>query len=209
MPNDDPYDQVNNERRFEAERWRSHLREHDRERAELDRTTGAMNTRLADMNELRSQMGRERALYATRDTLDTMERQVTARLEQLIETVRLQLVTTQTEQNRRLSMVEPKVAASEQTLAGAPERFQRLVTTTTSVTNIEKTIAGLVEQIRHIELIERKTDGYDRGMVRIEEDSKRLGVIENKLSNYDGRTAMLSVVFLVITVLVNIALRFV
>lgn len=147
--------------RFETERWRAHLREHDRQRDELDRTAALMNEKLNEMNNLRAQIGQERALYAPREIVDQMEKALNQTITQQVETLRTQTLATQADQNRRLSVIEPRVANNE------------------------------------------------AGSIKVEETSKRLNVIEMKLSNYEGRMTMLSVIFLILTVLINIGLRFI
>jgi hypothetical protein len=105
---------VKTERRIANERWKAHLREHDRDRLEIDTAANVLSTKLTEMNEARAQIGQERGGYATKDNLNLLERTL----------------------------------------------------------------------------------------------STRIGVIENRIANYDGRTAMIGVVFLVLTVAVNIIVKF-
>ena len=66
--------------RVANERWRAHLREHDRERQLLDAARDEINLRLREMNEVRAQIGQERGLYATKDALVALEHAMGAQM---------------------------------------------------------------------------------------------------------------------------------
>lgn len=69
------------------ERWEGHRREHLAEFRALTEARSVIDARLADMNELRRQIDRERGGYATREMVETLlsslEREVTVGMKAL------------------------------------------------------------------------------------------------------------------------------
>ena len=89
--------------KFEDERWHAHLREHDRDRQNLDRTAISLSEKLLEMNEIRGQIGEERGKFITREEIALSIKALDGRIDAVMKTV-------QTNGNR-LSNYDGRMAA--------------------------------------------------------------------------------------------------
>ena len=93
-------------RESEQDRWESHLREHAIVAEMIKKTETQLNSRLEDMNSLRTQITSERGMYITRDAVDERMAAVNSKIDERGGSAGTAIQSVQTQLAQRIEAME-------------------------------------------------------------------------------------------------------